>query len=204
MSDENQSQNPTPEENSIPSSPQEPTELASENTAHSEPSTMPPDALESPRDSADAVPVNNDNQVQNEPEAVRPESGEAQKVPENQDYTSAESESIEADKPTAQKPVFEPLVETIPKEVSLVSSKPKLSQKDLWRRFLDKVSIGKRKKLDKIMALFLQQSKITNDEVEKFLHVSDATATRYLSILEKEGKIKQNGKTGHMVSYSRI
>ncbi len=54
------------------------------------------------------------------------------------------------------------------------------------------------------MSLFLQKSKITNDEVEKFLHVSDATATRYLSILEKEGKIKQNGKTGHMVSYYRI
>jgi predicted HTH transcriptional regulator len=54
------------------------------------------------------------------------------------------------------------------------------------------------------MSLFLKQSKITNDEVEKFLHVSDATATRYLSELEKEGKIKQNGKTGKGVSYSRI
>ena len=62
----------------------------------------------------------------------------------------------------------------------------------------------KRKKLDRVMSLFLKQSKITNDEVEKFLHVSDATATRYLSQLEKEGNIKQNGKTGHMVSYSRI
>ena len=45
---------------------------------------------------------------------------------------------------------------------------------------------------------------VTNDEVEKFLHVSDATATRYLSQLEKEGKIKQNGKTGKGVSYSKI
>ena len=54
------------------------------------------------------------------------------------------------------------------------------------------------------MSLFLQHSKITNDEVEKFLHVSDATATRYLSQLEKEGKIKQSGKTGHSVFYSRI
>jgi predicted HTH transcriptional regulator len=33
---------------------------------------------------------------------------------------------------------------------------------------------------------------------------SDATATRYLSQLEKEGKIKQSGKTGKGVSYSRI
>ncbi|KKQ03399.1 MAG: hypothetical protein US12_C0016G0009 [Parcubacteria group bacterium GW2011_GWA2_36_24] len=54
------------------------------------------------------------------------------------------------------------------------------------------------------MSLFLQHSKITNDEIEKFLHVSDATATRYLSQLEKEGKIKQVGKTGKGVSYSRI
>ena len=54
------------------------------------------------------------------------------------------------------------------------------------------------------MSLFLEKSKITNDEVEKFLHVSDATATRYLSILEKEGKIKQSGKTGRSVSYLKI
>jgi predicted HTH transcriptional regulator len=80
--------------------------------------------------------------------------------------------------------------------------------KNLVREILAKaqqvIQFRKRKKLDKIMSLFLKQSKITNDEVEKFLHVSDATATRYLSILEKEGRIRQNGKTGHMVSYSRI
>ena len=45
--------------------------------------------------------------------------------------------------------------------------------------------------------------KITNDEVEKLLHVSDATATRYLSALEKEGKIKQVGKTGKAVTYTK-
>lgn len=66
------------------------------------------------------------------------------------------------------------------------------------------IQFRKRKKLDKVMYLFLKHSKITNDEVEKFLHVSDATATRYLSELEKENKIKQVGKTGKGVSYSRI
>jgi len=48
------------------------------------------------------------------------------------------------------------------------------------------------------------KNKITNDEVEKLLHVSDATATRYLSALEKENKIKQVGKTGTGVAYSKI
>jgi len=66
------------------------------------------------------------------------------------------------------------------------------------------IQFRKRRKLDRIMSLFLKHSKITNDEVEKFLHVSDATATRYLSILEKENKIKQSGKTGKSVFYIKI
>ena len=45
---------------------------------------------------------------------------------------------------------------------------------------------------------------ITNDEVEKLLHVSDATATRYLQALEKENKIKQTGVTGKAVFYEKI
>ena len=88
--------------------------------------------------------------------------------------------------------------------------KPKVSylKSQKWNELLvmarNAMQFRKRKKLDKVMSLFLQQSKITNDEVEKYLHVSDATATRYLSQLKKEGRIKQEGKTGAGVSYSRI
>ncbi len=95
---------------------------------------------------------------------------------------------------TAQIPVNEPL-----------ETKPKASlARELLITARNAIQFRKRKKLDKIMALFLRQSKITNDEVEKLLHVSDATATRYLSQLEKEGRIKQDGRTGKGVSYSRI
>ena len=62
----------------------------------------------------------------------------------------------------------------------------------------------KQKKLEKIMGLFTTKKNITNDEVEKLLHVSDATATRYLSELEKQGKIVQTGKTGHAVTYTKL
>ena len=62
----------------------------------------------------------------------------------------------------------------------------------------------KRKKRDKITQALTTKSKITNDEVEKLLHVSDATATRYLSALEKENKIKQVGRTGTGVVYQKI
>ena len=83
-----------------------------------------------------------------------------------------------------------------------------IPSKNLARELLVKarsaIQSRKRKKLDKIMTLFAKQTKITNDEVEKFMHVSDATATRYLNTLEKENKIKQTGKTGKSVFYSKI
>ncbi len=198
--DQNTPKNPISEENSIPPSPQEPTEPVPENTAHSEPADMLPETPEAPRNSESAIPVNNDNGAKNEPEAVRPESGEAQEMPENE-------ASNEPKQPTAQMGRNEPLPANgeVKGESSPVQTQtPKNSIREILAKAQQVIQFRKRKKLDRIMSLFLQQSKITNDEVEKFLHVSDATATRYLSILEKEGKIKQNGKTGHMVSYSRI
>ncbi len=46
--------------------------------------------------------------------------------------------------------------------------------------------------------------KISNDDVERLLSVSDATATRYLDEFEKEGLIKQQGKTGKYTYYSKL
>ena len=52
---------------------------------------------------------------------------------------------------------------------------------------------------------FLQNNKkVTNNDVEKLLGVSDATATRYLNELEKEGKVRQVGTTGKYVYYVLI
>ena len=65
------------------------------------------------------------------------------------------------------------------------------------------IQFRKRKKLEKIMGLFLKKQSVTNDDVQKLLYVSDATATRYLQQLEKEGKIRKQGVPGH-TSYSRI
>jgi len=60
--EENTTQNPIPKENPIPASPQEPTKPTPENTAHSEPSSMPPEAPEAPRNADIPVSLNNDNQ----------------------------------------------------------------------------------------------------------------------------------------------
>lgn len=62
--------------------------------------------------------------------------------------------------------------------------------------------IEERKK--KIIGLLRKKDRITNNEVQKSLGVSDATATRYLDDLEKEGKIKQVGQKGRFVYYKLI
>ena len=205
--DQNSTQNPISEENSIPPSPQEPTGQAPEIIPVSEPSSMPPEAPESsPNDfsvkSNDIPPSNSTpTEAQNE-----------QKTEEKQAEIEPSPEPVYEPKQTpepqtAQIPVNEPLEESKPKPEE---EKPRISylksQKlnDLLVLARNAMQFRKRKKLDRVMSLFLKQSKITNDEVEKFLHVSDATATRYLSILEKEGKIKQIGKTGKAVVYIKV
>lgn len=177
------------------------------------------------------IPTESEKTLENqapisEPNEIKPE---LEKIPENPENTITEVKAPVStpESPTAQIPVNEPLaseseIKTEPKveEVKPEPSEPKLipeiipavaiipKSKNFARELLIKarnmIQFRKRKKLDKIMTLFAKQTKITNDEVEKFLHVSDATATRYLSQLEKEGKIKQSGKTGKSVFYSKI
>jgi len=71
----------------------------------------------------------------------------------------------------------------------------------LLARAREKLQFRKRKKLDRILVEVTKKGKITNDEVEKLLHISDKTAERYLSQLQKEGKIKTNRKKGKAIEY---
>ena len=117
-------------------------------------------------------------------------------------------ESIQASElPTAQIRGDEPLApepEPITPQTPTLSASVTHNKQELLSKARISIQNRKRKKLDKILEALNIKGKITNDEVEKLLHVSDATATRYLSILKQEGKIKQEGRTGKGVSYSRI
>ena len=110
--------------------------------------------------------------------------------------------------PTAQIPPNEPLPpepEPIqPPSAAANTPTPARHIRDFLTRARIATQDRKRKKRDKIMLALTTKSKITNDEVEKLLHVSDATATRYLSALEKENKIRQVGKTGTGVVYQKF
>lgn len=232
---QNTTQNPILEENSIPPSPQEPTEPALENTGISEPVEASPKAPESsPNDfwvKSNDIPLSDSTLIEPENEQKTEEKPrESEPAPEPISEPIPVSEPVQAIEPsnsasssqaTAQIPVNKPLssepepLESAP--VSTPNPKPEIQPEaipvilpntnkilELLAKAKNAIQSRKRKKLDKIMTLFLKKSKITNDEVEKFLHISDATATRYLSQLKKENKIKQVGKTGHSVFYQKI
>ena len=77
-------------------------------------------------------------------------------------------------------------------------------RRELLAKGRAKVQEKKQKKLDKIMEILNTKDKVSNADVEKLLRVSDATATRYLSALQKQGKIRKVGKTGRSVFYAKI
>ena len=161
-----------------------------------------------------------------EPTATPPEAATAPTEPE-----AVQSEPQPTETPTAQIPASEPLapeIEPLPPEPEPITptpapeppqaasapvapaptstSSPQATHpaRDLLVKARATIQDRKRKKLDKILEALNAKGKITNDEFEKLLHISDATATRYLSALEKEGKIQQVGKTGKAVEYTRI
>lgn len=115
-----------------------------------------------------------------------------------------QSAPVESLNPTATTPALAEVTAVPPVVAPALPQTLTKSIRELFAKAQSAIQFRKRKKLDRIMNLFVKQTKITNDEVEKLLHVSDATTTRYLSALEKEGKIKQSGKTGKGVSYQKI
>ena len=70
--------------------------------------------------------------------------------------------------------------------------------------FISRQQREKRAGKDAIYGLLETNHPLTNNDVEAMLDISDATATRYFDELEKEGKVRQVGKTGRYVNYERV
>lgn len=130
-------------------------------------------------------------------ESTQPETPNTAQTPQGANQpepTPAVSQGSTAPEPTPEPP---------PAPAQTIVTPPRNIARLLLEKAKATIQLRKQKKLLKIMTLFEKKSHITNDEVEKLLHVSDATATRYLSELEKQGRILQSGKTGHAVSYTK-
>jgi len=179
------SETPVSEENPI-----SPDTTESIPLADSQASDVPLVAPEALPTNADMPQANIDNP---EPSPVSSQPLE-QENPDSTEVIPEQSESSNTtETQTPQMPTNEPFV---------TEQNPSFLRR-LLIKAQESIQFRKRKKLDKIMSMFETKSKITNDEAEKLLHVSDATATRYLTILKQENKIKQEGKTGKAVFYSK-
>jgi len=62
-------------------------------------------------------------------------------------------------------------------------------------------SVRREQNLEKLLELVRSNGLVSNDDAEKALGVSNATAERYLQELERQGKLEQIGKTGRNVTY---
>jgi len=69
------------------------------------------------------------------------------------------------------------------------------------RDIIEEQESEKQRNMDKLKDFIRDKEKVTNNDIEKFLNVSNATAERYLDELEKEGLLEQVGKIGQSVHY---
>ena len=115
---------------------------------------------------------------------------------------AAQAASEPVPTPQPQAPASTSSPQAAPPAPTTPSTKP--NSRELLAQGRAKVQEKKQKKLDKIMELLNTKDKVSNADVEKLLRVSDATATRYLSALQKQGKIRKVGKTGRSVFYAKV
>jgi predicted HTH transcriptional regulator len=127
---------------------------------------------------------------------------------------SAETPQIQPETPKEEAPpetqpeVEESQIETqaIPQETLPTSPQPQPEiptqpehsrLRQLWQKALEKIRERKSKRLEKILQLAKEKGEITNDDIEKLLHVSDRAASRYLNELVRQGRLKRIGSPSH-------
>lgn len=67
--------------------------------------------------------------------------------------------------------------------------------------YVERQQSEKQSRKKRILEMFQEKEEITNNDIEKALEISDATATRYLVELRNEGAIEQIGARGRFVTY---
>ncbi len=128
-------------------------------------------------------------------DATGQEAEVSEPVPESTPEPQVQPEPAQSNSPAPQ------ATQSVAPPTSIIDSTSSRQVGELLVKARAKIQERRRKKLEKIMTKVTETGKISNNEVQKLLRVSDATATRYLDMLEKEGRLRQEGKTGKSVVY---
>ena len=115
--------------------------------------------------------------------------------PESKPVEPPKEPQTEAVSATPVKPVSAPAPQTV-----VASQSQSLAQQDqvgfiraLLAKANAKLHSNRQKKLDNLILMAQKKRMITNDDVQKLLRVSDATATRYLVKLVEQGHLARAG-----------
>ena len=160
-----------------------PVEPESSQPNGSTPVDLSPEAPESPISVPAPIPVESQNGGVNEPESEVPEALNEAPTPEPIQPVSTQS--------TPSAPAA--LTPQAPQSQSPAQQDQTGFIRALLAKAQAKIQFNKQKKLDKII-LFAQKRKIiANEDIQKLLHVSSATATRYLVKLVQQGRFARVG-----------
>jgi len=69
--------------------------------------------------------------------------------------------------------------------------------RNIQARGRSKIQTNRQEKLDKLIQFAQKKQIIDNEEIQMLLHISSATATRYLEDLVKEGRLASEGSPRH-------
>jgi hypothetical protein len=185
-------------------------EPVSDQSMGSDSSNIPHTAPESPINDDSSAPVEDQNPPINQPESEGPDEPisvpsepqapvDDQSVPANDNLP--ESEPVQPT-PVQSVPVLAPT--TMPSTAPQTQPSAQQNQTSFIRALLAKANTkllsNRQKKLDKVMQLAQKKGFITNEQAQDLLHCSDATATRYLSKLVKQGRLNRTDGS-HWVKY---
>ncbi len=168
-----------------PQSPEVPTVEPPVPPADTTSSDMPPVTLEAPRDALTPVPVEDQNGAVNElenKEVEPPKEPGVTEEPIPEPILTARDESAPA-----------PRTPQAPQTQSLAQQDERGFIKSLLIKAQAKILFNKQKKLDKLIQFAQEKKIVANDDVQKLLRVSDATATRYLVKLVQQGRLARVG-----------
>jgi len=192
-----------------------PIEPVSDQTIGSDTPNTPPTAPESPINASDSTPVEDQNPPINQPGSDTPE--EPISTPSEPEIPVDDQPVSEPVPATEEPPISEP-IQPAPVQSAPVSAptpptptapqtQPSAQQNQtsfihsLLIKAQAKIQSNKQKKLGILMQFVTIKGKITNNEAEKVLRISDKTAERYLNKLVTQGKLQRSG-AGRDVFYA--
>jgi len=149
-----------------------------------EPTLVAPEPVSVPADPIPESPA---------PETVQTETPVIEVMPASTQVSESVPVSVDEKlpEPTSSAPAPQP--PQAPQLQSLAQQDQRGFIRSLLVKAQAKIQFNKQKKLDKIIQLAQKKQIITNDDVQKLLRVSDATATRYLVKLVQQGHLARTG-----------